>query len=220
MTTNPLAAAQQLRALPPEERDILIRAHYGEELPAGLLIAVDVSLEDYMAHYAAEHCEWVEGFVVKMSPAELRHNDLIYFLHLLLRAHFSLRLLGRVIGQPFVMRLPAFPRRCRQPDLLVVLNTNPHELKETYLSGPADICIEVVSEGRTERDHGEKFREYEKGGVPEYWIIDPIRRESRFYRLNSEGLYTRQSEDANGHYRTPALPSPDAVLEAVNKMLA
>ncbi|MEO8393884.1 MAG: Uma2 family endonuclease, partial [Chloroflexota bacterium] len=131
----------------------------------GEIVATNVSLEDYMEHYAEQHCEWVEGLVIKMSGS-LTHNDLSYYLHLFLRAYFDLRPIGRVIGQPFVMRLPAFPNRRREPDLMVFLKTNPNELKDTYLDGPADICIEVVSEESVERDHGDKFREYEQGGVP------------------------------------------------------
>jgi Uma2 family endonuclease len=172
----------------------------------GEIVAVGVTLEDYMEHYAADHCEWIEGVVIRVSPSELTHTKLIHYLYQLIDAFFELRPLGTVIGQPFVMRLPAFPRRRREPDLLVVLNTNPHELKKTYMDGPADICIEIVSEDSVDRDHGDKFKEYEKGGVPEYWIIDPLRDESRFYRLNEAGRYIRQAEDAQDNYRTPALP--------------
>jgi Uma2 family endonuclease len=172
----------------------------------GEIVAVGITLEDYMEHYAADHCEWVEGVVIRVSPSELTQTKLLHYLYQLLDAFFELRPIGTVIGQPFVMRLPAFPRRRREPDLLVVLKSNPHELKNTYMDGPADICIEIVSEDSVDRDHGDKFKEYEKGGVPEYWIIDPLRDESRFYRLNEAGRYIRQAEDTEGSYRTPALP--------------
>ncbi|PJF39518.1 MAG: hypothetical protein CUN54_08515, partial [Phototrophicales bacterium] len=198
------------------------------------VVAIDVSLEDYMQHYAEDFCEWVEGVVVKMSPVDERHDGLNYYLRQLLAAFFELRPIGVVRMQPFVMRLPAFPNRRREPDLMVILHTNPHELKATYMDGPADIVIEIVSEESVNRDHGEKFKEYEQGGVPEYWIADPLHREARFYRLNAEGLYQRQSEDADGYYRTPALPGllihvptfwqsefpgPLATAQAVAKML-
>lgn len=173
---------------------------------AGEKTTAQVSLDEYMAHYAAQHYEWVEGVLIPMAPATLGHNDLIKYLAQLLDIYFELKPGGRVVMQPFVMRLEAFPNRRREPDLLVVLDTNPHELKDTYLDGPADICIEVVSSESGERDHGEKFIEYEKGGVPEYWIIDPLRQEARLYRLNDEGVYTRQTEDRDGNYCTPALP--------------
>ena len=74
------------------------------------------------------------------------------------------------------------------------------------MDGPADIVIEIVSEESIDRNHGTKFEEYEKGGVPEYWIIDPLHEESRFYRLHEDGRYRRQAEDGGGHYETPALP--------------
>jgi len=230
------ALLDELDDLSPTERDAVLR-HFSAtpaDLPAGNIIAADVSLEDYMERYAADHCEWVEGYVIKMSPAEIVHNNLVYYLYQLLSAYFELNPIGRVIGQPFVMRLPVFPRRRREPDLLVVLNANLARVKATYLDGPADICIEVVSEESTDRDHGEKFREYEKGGVPEYWILDPLRKETRFYRLNMDGRYLRQNEDTRGYYRTTALPKfalhiptlwevnlpgPGAVAAAVKAML-
>ena len=198
------------------------------------IVAVNVSLEDYMAHYAADHCEWVEGVVIKMSPVTSQHDRLTYFLRQLLEAFFELRPIGIVKSQPFMMRLEAFPKRRREPDLFVILHTNPHELKNTYMDGPADIVIEVVSEESVKRDHGEKFIEYEKGGVPEYWIVDPIHEESRFYRLHEDGRYRRQAEDSDGHYQTPALsglkihvptlwqaelPGPGATFAAVQAML-
>jgi Uma2 family endonuclease len=198
------------------------------------LVIPGVSLDDYMEHYAQHHYEWVEGVVIKMSPIHIRHYHLVDYLRLLLKFYFGLRPIGQVLGEPFVMRLPAFPNRRREPDLMVILDTNPHELKDTYMDGPADICIEVVSEGSISTDHGEKFEEYEKGGVPEYWIIDPLRAESRFYRLNRDGRYVRQELDDEGHYQTPALPGlvldvtilwqenlPDAVevVQAVREML-
>lgn len=205
--TDLQALLSRIESLPPEDYDVLYRHLHmgGIDLPDQNIIALNVTLEDYLEHYAADHCEWVEGMVIKMSPGSMKHNALIYFLYRLLEAYFEIRPIGKVVGQPFVLRLPAFPRRRREPDLIVILNTNLHELKETYMDGPADICIEVVSEDSVDRDHGDKFSEYEKGGVPEYWIIDPLRRETRFYRLNNDGRYHRQPE-VDGYYRTPTLP--------------
>jgi Uma2 family endonuclease len=201
----------------------------------GNVIAVNVSVDEYMETYAGEHCEYVEGFVIKMSPGDIRHNDLIYYLHTLLRTYFKFRPLGRVVGQPFVLRLPAFPNRRREPDLIVVLRSNPNRLTNTYMDGPADICIEVVSNESHDRDYREKFIEYEQGGVPEYWIIDSVLKDTVFYRLNSEGRYVPFTADHQGLYRTPALPGfslhvpslwgeeppdPIAIVDAVRAMLA
>lgn len=185
------------------ERDVVKETLTREEIASS---PIHVSLDEYMAHYAADRYEWVEGVLIAMSPGSLKHNKLILYLCFLLDAFFELSEIGIVANSPFVMRLPVYPNRRREPDLMVVLNANMAQLTGTVMNGPADICIEVVSEESVERDHGTKFEEYQKGGVPEYWIIDGLRKEARFYRVNGEGVYIRQTEDADGNYRTPALP--------------
>jgi Uma2 family endonuclease len=172
-----------------------------------LILATNVTLEEYMERYAEQGCEWVEGTVYKLAPIELRHEEIRDYLRSLIQAYFALKPIGRVLGEPFVMRLPAFPKRRREPDLMVILKANGHaELKDTYLDGPANICIEIVSPGSVVTDHGEKLEEYELGGVAEYWIIDPTHNECRFHRLNEQQKYEAVSEDQNGIYTTPQLP--------------
>lgn len=96
-------------------------------------------------------------------------------------------------------------KQARLADIQVILNTNPN-YTETTLRGPADIAIEIVSLESVQRDHGIKFRDYESGGVKEYWIIDPLRREARLYCLDNDGVFQPQSEDSTGNYTTPQLP--------------
>jgi Uma2 family endonuclease len=169
------------------------------------IIATGVSFEEYLEVYAGMHCELVRGNVIKMSPASFRHNAVIGYLHMLLVAYFSLRPIGQVIPQPFTQRLPNVEPK-REPDLLVLLNTNLARLKPTYLDGPADICVEVLSPGSEDTDRGAKFSEYEKGGVGEYWLFDPLRKEARFHRRNEDGLLIAERIEAGSHYRTPTLP--------------
>ncbi len=193
---------------------------------------VVTSFEEYLERYAGDYYELVEGQVVKMSPISAIHDAIAFYLRLLLTAYFELRPIGVVKSGPFVMKLTAIDVH-REPDLQVILKTNPSQLTETFMDGPADICIEVVSPESVARDHGKKFEEYEKGKVPEYWIVDPIHRECRFYRLDDKGHYARFTEDEHGLYRTPALPDlalhvptlwqdelpgPVAVIDAVRKM--
>ncbi len=172
-----------------------------------LILATDVTLEQYMDQYAEMGCEWVEGTVYKLAPVGIGHEEIRNYLRDLLRACFSLNPIGRVLGEPIVLRLPAFPRRRREPDLMIVLKTNTQaEIKGTYLDGPANICIEIVSPCSVITDHGEKLEEYELGGVGEYWIIDPTHNECRFHRLNEQKRYEAVSEDQHGIYITPQLP--------------
>jgi Uma2 family endonuclease len=132
------------------------------------------------------------------------------------------------------MRLDA-TKSYREPDLQIILKTNPGQFTGTAMIGPADICIEVVSPESGERDYGKKFLEYEKAGVTEYWLLDPIRKTARFNRLDPSGIYADISPDAGGNYQTPLLPGlklhaptlwqeplPDImqIVESVRAMLA
>jgi len=173
-------------------------------LPAGRIVAMDVSEDDYMREYAESFHEWIEGVVIKMSPVSGKHDDLTAFLRQLLDAYFAFKPIGKVRSAPFVMRLENPPSR-REPDLQVILQDNPGNLEDTYMDGAADICIEVVSPGTESIDYGDKFSEYEKGGVQEYWIIDPLREQCRFHRLSDAKLYKQIIPDADV-YETPLLP--------------
>jgi Uma2 family endonuclease len=166
---------------------------------------IPVSAEEYLARFAEEHYEWTKGAIVKMSPISLKHAELVDYLRDVLKAYFALNPIGRVLGEPFVMRLDAV-ESIREPDLQVILHTNSGQLTDTAMIGPADICIEVVSQESTARDYGEKFEEYEKAGVGEHWILDPIRHECRFHQLQESKLYSTVRPDSDGYYRTPRLP--------------
>ena len=76
-------------------------------------------------------------------------------------------------------------------------------LQEAYLDGPADLVIEIVSEESIGRDRGEKFAEYEQAGIPEYWLIDPVRKQAEFYVLRG-GRY-RQAALENGVFASEVL---------------
>ncbi len=174
-------------------------------IPAGRIVATGITYDDYMAHYAEQFHEWVKGSIIRMSPVSGQHDDLTAYLRLLFDAYFSLNPVGRTRSAPFVMRIPDHDI-AREPDVQVILHTNPGDLTDTAMIGAADICIEVVSPESATRDFGDKFIEYEKVGVRDYWVIDPLRHEAHFHRLQDSGLYARVQPDDAGHFHTPLLP--------------
>ncbi|MEQ8674236.1 MAG: Uma2 family endonuclease [Aggregatilineales bacterium] len=174
-------------------------------LPSGEIVAIDVSEDVYMRDYAESFHEWVDGVITKMSPVTLKHDELSNYSRLLLESYFALKPIGKVIGAPFVMRLKNVKAR-REPDLQVILNSNPGTLENTYMDGAADICIEVVSAGSVTTDYGEKLEEYERGGVREYWLFDPMRETTTFYRRNEKGQFQAHQPGAQDVYSTPLLP--------------
>ncbi|MFQ5813054.1 MAG: Uma2 family endonuclease [Anaerolineae bacterium] len=162
-----------------------------------------MSYEEFLA-WADEDtlAEWVDGEVVMYSPASDRHQDLVRFLTSVLSVYVETRDLGVIRPAPFQMKL----EHGREPDLLFVARERLERLKETYLDGPADLVMEIVSPESAGRDRGEKFYEYEQAGIPEYWLIDPQTERAEFYQLTAAGRYRPVLPDAEGIYRAEVLP--------------
>ena len=148
--------------------------------------------------------EWVDGEVIILSPASLLHQALDTFLLSVLTSFVSFRDLGIVLGPPFQMKTgPDLPGR--EPDVIFVAREHLDRLRDVYLDGPADLVVEIVSPDSRTRDSRDKLREYEQGGVPEYWVLDPFRREAKFYQLGEDGSYHLVSPDENGVYESAVL---------------
>jgi Uma2 family endonuclease len=154
--------------------------------------------------------EWVDGQVIMASPANARHQLVAFFLARMLNRFAELHHLGLVLPPPFQMHLPDVPSG-REPDVLFLAAEHLDRLQPpnqpTHVEGPADLVVEVVSVPESvARDRVEKLREYARGGVPEYWIVDPDGRQADFYRLDARGSYRRVAPDARGIYHARALP--------------
>lgn len=166
--------------------------------------AETITFEEFIATVDQDaRVEWVSGEIVAISPATDRHAEITVFLTTLLNLFAKRRGLGRVIHAPFYMR--AGPEAgAREPDVLFVRTENLGRIKTTYLDGPADLVVEVISPDSRGRDRGEKFYEYETGGVGEYWIIDPLRNKLEVYRLSAGG-YDVVLPDADGRVRSEVM---------------
>jgi Uma2 family endonuclease len=139
-------------------------------------------------HWENPHVEWVEGVVVEMAPIGDLHNDLTTFLIHLIDLYVKKHELGTVRTEPYQMKTgPKLPGRA--PDILFVSKKNSHRLRKTYVAGPADLVVEVISPGSRGVDRGEKLYEYEEGGVPEFWLLDPERKKAEFHVRGRDGTY-------------------------------
>lgn len=184
-----------------------------------------MSYEEFLA-WADEdtYAEWVRGEVIMTSPASNLHQKVSLFLASLLNDFVEADRLGEIRTAPFQMKLE---ESGREPDVLFMAEEHFDRLKSTYLDGPADLVIEIISPESGQRDRGEKFYEYEAAGIPEYWLIDPQRRQAEFYQLAPAGYYQTVLPE-QGVYRSKVLPGfwlrvnwlwqPPRVLEACKEL--
>jgi len=165
-----------------------------------------VSFEEFLEWLDEDTlAEWVDGEIIMMSPASDQHQDLLEFLITILRFFNEANQLGWVRVAPFVMRTNVRPSG-RELDLLFVTRERTQIVQPTFLDGPADLIVEIISPESVGHDRGEKFVEYEAAGVREYWLIDPLREQAEFYRLGADGRY-RLGPVEDGVYRSQVLPS-------------
>ena len=148
--------------------------------------------------------EWVDGQVIMASPANPKHQLLVLFLAKILSTYVDFQRLGVVFIPPLQMKLPKSSGR--EPDVAFVAQAHLDRVTQTHLDGPADLVVEVISPDSIKRDRETKFGEYQQGGIPEYWILDPNEEQVDFYQLDAQGVYQRVAPDAQGSYRSQAVP--------------
>lgn len=149
--------------------------------------------------------EWVNGRVELMTPVNMQHQDIVLFLASIIRPYVEERQLGRLIAGPAGFKSAVVPS-FREPDLFFVSDANAHKILYLYLDAPPDLAVEVVSPHDRKRDVKDKFEEYARGGVREYWLIEPDRESAEFYTLGANGRYVRVPVGADGIYRSQVLP--------------
>ena len=173
-----------------------------------------ISFEDFLVKYDGQFAEWIDGEVILTHESTPRldivksesdkHQDLEGFLSAILRCYVEENDLGVIRTAPLVMKLSKL-KRGREPDLFFVSNENLHRLKKNYLDGAADLVIEIISPESRGRDRGDKFYEYEKEGVKEYWLIDYERKQVEFYNLDKNGIYQLSLADENNIFHSKVL---------------
>ncbi len=135
--------------------------------------------------------EYIDGRVIVHSPASLKHVRMGAFVVSLIQFFVDKHKLGMVLGDNFQVRLR--PGLRRVPDLIFVSNDNPVKITETEIDGAPDLVVEIVSPDSVGRDWRDKFFEYEKANIKEYWIIDPNNKRCEIYCLNEKGKYQAQA---------------------------
>ncbi len=137
--------------------------------------------------------EWVDGKVILMSPVNIDHDDLNTWLVTLLRTFIEEHDLGW-LHENVLVRFSA-QRRRRVPDVLFVGKARSAIRKQTYIDGAPDLIIEIISPDSQSRDRREKFQEYERAGVREYWLIDPLSRTVEAYGLHGKKFELIREQD-------------------------
>ena len=152
--------------------------------------------------------ELIDGVHYVTPSPVLRHQQLIGRLHLAIGGFLETRPdVGQVFLSPLDTVLSAWD--VVEPDLLFVAADQLNILTEANVQGAPALVVEVLSPSTRKRDLGIKRQLFERGGVREYWLVDPNARALTVYRRASNGTlsaFVRLSSDDDSTLTTPLLP--------------
>jgi Uma2 family endonuclease len=100
-----------------------------------------------------------------------------------------------VYAAPFDVRLPESDEAendistVLQPDISVICDS--HKLDDAGCIGAPDLIVEILSPSTSRMDHKEKFNCYERAGVKEYWLVDPVANTVTVFTLGVAERYGR-----------------------------
>lgn len=154
---------------------------------------------DYLTWQFKERVELLAGKIFRISPGpSRRHQEIV----LEIGAQFHQYLKGekcKAYVAPFDVRLS--PENVVQPDVCVICD--PSKLDDAGCKGAPELVAEIISPSSVKRDLKIKFDLYEKYGVQEYWVIDPLHQ-----------TVTQHVLDTSGHYKTVKPYALDGLLKS------
>lgn len=143
---------------------------------------------DYWNLPAGVRAELIDGKLYNMAPPSFTHQMIVGGLTQILRNHVNAQ--GgpcKVIPAPFAVNLFADDSTYLEPDVSVICD--PSKISERGCEGAPDLVVEVVYPSSRRIDYLIKAARYEQAHVREYWIVDPMEKQTIvycFYRYDAE----------------------------------
>ena len=129
--------------------------------------------------------ELVDGEVAVSPSPQPNHSFVDKKLTVVLGNHIEAHDLGALFGDVDTIFGEYDVRR---PDLIFFAKDRLHLVGEKAMEGPPDLCIEIISPSSVAIDRKAKFKQYEKGKVAHYWIVDPSAKTIEAFKL-TRGKY-------------------------------
>ena len=165
------------------------------------------TVADYMLWPDDERWELIEGRAFNMSPAPtIRHQSLA--------GNFYSHLKRRLTGKPCTALIAPVDvvlstEDVVQPDVLVVCDSR--KITEKNIQGPPDLVVEVLSPSTAVKDMREKKALYQRAGVREYIVIEPLENYVQRFFLSGDGVYGA-SDIFGPQEHLPLLSLPEIVI--------
>ncbi len=157
--------------------------------------------------------ELIDGEHFVTASPSTRHQRVLTELLTELVLHVRATGKGQVFPAPLDAVLSDFD--VVEPDILLFTDATAAGITDKNIQGAPDLVVEILSASTAERDRGLKRDLYERYGVSEYWMVDPVERTVEVLRLD-EGRLERVAKLAESEsLSTPLLPDLEIELGSV-----
>jgi len=124
--------------------------------------------------------ELVNGEVIVSPAPNYDHAYALTQLLVILATHIHQNDLGQIVSD---IDTYFDVNDVRRPDLLFFQKARLNHIFGRYPDAPPDLCIEFLSPSNAAYDQGNKFELYQRTGVTDYWIVDPMSHTAVAYTL-------------------------------------
>ena len=150
------------------------------------------------------------GELVVVAAPLARHQIAVFEIAVVLN-DYGHRSGGRAVTAPFDIVFDEHD--VVQPDVVFFRAERSHLVHlDLVTRAVPDIAVEVLSPSTAAIDRGRKMRMFARYGVPEYWIVDPVRLEIEVHALEN-GAY-RRAQLATGVDTVRSALLPDLTFTA------
>jgi prevent-host-death family protein len=148
-----------------------------------------ISYEDFLklSEGSENRYEYIEEEVYLLTSPSYDHQNIIMEISNLFYNWFKGKKC-RPLTAPFDVTLTRDgSKNVVQPDIIVICDTENINEKRRYTGTPTMI-IEVLSESTQKKDMLKKLNLYFHGGIKEYWIVNPLRKEVYAYCFEEDDI--------------------------------
>ncbi len=114
----------------------------------------------------------IGGQLIKTPSLVPYHQDIVRKISIKLSSFIEEKRIGKIYISPLDVCFS--DTEIYQPDIIFISKERLHIIGEKNIEGPPDLIIEILSPATAYYDLRVKKDTYEKTGVKEYWIVDPI----------------------------------------------
>jgi Uma2 family endonuclease len=159
----------------------------------------------------------INGEVIIGMPPILKHQAIVGEILFLLMT-IARKVGGKAFTSPVEVYLD--DSNVYEPDVVFVASDNLDitQRDEKRIVGAPNLVVEVLSPSTAKFDRQEKYQAYEKHGVGEYWIVDPVHEVVEVWNMSENGTYARQGAFAGDDVLYSRVLEEDIHVKAIFKV--